>query len=133
MEPQTDDEDVVEQDSHLSGYRTPEVLGLAAFALGVVALLGFGLLSGQVLLALADGPGPPGRTLQVLAGLTGAALAAIPLLLGLEATRLLLDDDPLWVAAVARGAVVLGAVAVLLRVGHVVVQSLAEQPSFYGV
>jgi len=131
MEPLTDD-DLDEQESRLSGYRTPEVLGLAAFALGLVAVLGFGLLSGQVVLALAEQPGPS-QTLQVLAGLTGAALAAIPLLLGLEATRLLLDDDPLWVSAVSRGAVVLGAVAVLLRLGHVVIQALAESPSFYGL
>ena len=132
MEPLTDDDDLVESSTG-SGYRTPEVLGLAAFALGVVALLGFGLLSGQVVLALTDQPGPPSPTLQVLAGLTGAALAAIPLLLGLEATRLLLDDDPLWVSAVARGAVVLGATAVLLRLGHVVIQALADSPAYYGV
>jgi len=132
MEPLTDD-DLDEQESRLSGYRTPEVLGLAAFALGLVAVLGFGLLSGQVVLALAEQPGPPSQALQVLAGLTGAALAAVPLLLGLEATRLLLDDDPLWVAAVSRGAVVLGAVAVLLRLGHVAIQGLAKTPSFYGL
>lgn len=117
----------------LSAYRSPEVLGLAAFALGVVALLGFGLLSGQVLLALSDQPGAPSQTLQVLAGLVSAALAAIPLLMGLEATRQLLEDDPLWVSAVARGAVVLGAVAVVLRLGHALIQALAGSPSFYGV
>ncbi len=130
MEPLTEDD--VDTGTPLSSYRSPEVLGLAAFALAVVALLGFGLLSGQVLLALADQSGPPSQTLQVLAGLTGAALAAVPLLLGLEATRLLLEDDPLWVSAVARAAVVLGAAAVLLRLGHVLIQALADSPSLYG-
>jgi len=96
-------------------------------------VLGFGLLSGQVVLALAEQPGPPSQALQVLAGLTGAALAAVPLLLGLEATRLLLEDDPLWVSAASRGAVALGAVAVLLRLGHVAIQALAQTPSFYGL
>lgn len=72
------DEDVAPA-AGLSGYRTPEVLGLAAFALAV------------------------------------AALGTIPLLLGLEAVRLLLEDDPLWVSAVTRGAVVLAVVVVVLR------------------
>jgi hypothetical protein len=130
MEPLPDD--LVGRDSTPSSYRAPEVLGLAAFALGLAALLGFGLLSGQVVLALAEQSGPPTKTLQVLAGLTGAALAAIPLLLGLQATRLLLDDDPLWVSAVSRAAVLLGAVAVLLRLGHVLIAALADSPSFYG-
>lgn len=131
MEPLTDHD--LEQNRLLSSYRSPEVLGLAAFALGVVALLGFGLLSGQVVLALSDRPGTPNQTLQVLAGLAGAALAAIPLLMGLEATRQLLEDDPLWVSAVARAAVVLGAVAVLLRLAHVVVVAMAGGPSYYGI
>ena len=130
MEPLQDD--LVEHDSTPSGYRTPEVLGLAAFALGLATLLGFGLLSGQVVLALAPQGGPPSQTLQVLAGLTGAALAAIPLLLGLEATRQLLDDDPLWVAAVARAAVVLGGAAVLLRLAHGAIAAMADNPGFYG-
>lgn len=93
METLTDHEDL-EQDGRLSSYRPPEVLGLAAFALGVAAVPGFGLLSGQVLMAL-GGQGGPSQTLQVLAGLVSAALAARPLLMGLEATRLLLEDDPL--------------------------------------
>jgi len=127
------DDDVELPENRLAGYRTPEVLGLAAFALGLASLLGFGLLSGQVLLALSAEPGPPSQTLQVLASLLSAGLAAVPLLLGLEATRLLLDDDPLWVSAVARAAVVLSAVAVLLRLGHVLVQALADSPSYLGV
>lgn len=132
METELETDDGPDVSTGLSSYRTPEVLGLAAFALGLVTLLGFGLLSGQVVLALADQAGPPSQALQVLAGLTGAALASIPLLLGLEATRLLLEDDPLWVSAVARAAVVLGAIGVLLRLGHVLVQSLADNPSYVG-
>lgn len=131
MEP-THDEDVLEQESRMSGYRTPEVLGLAAFALGLAALLGFGLLSGNIVLALSDGAGPPSRSLQLLAGLVGAALGAIPLILGLEATRQLLEDDPLWVSAVARAAVVLGGIVVLLRLFHVLVQSLSDGGQYVG-
>ena len=130
MEP-THEDDVVESESRLSGYRTPEVLGLAAFGLGIAALLGFGLLSGNIVLALSDA-GPPTRGIQLLAGLLGAALVAIPLILGLEATRQLLEDDPLWVSAVARAAVVLGAVVVVLRLFHVLVQALSDGGQYIG-
>ena len=127
-----DDEQVLEPDGALAGYRTPEVLAPAAFALALASLLGFGLLSGSIVLSLSTGVGPPSPTLQALAGLLGAALAAIPLLMGLEAVRHLLDDDPLWVSGLARASVLLGAVVVTLRLLHTLAYAVGENPQYAG-
>lgn len=114
--------------SALSAYRSPEVLGLAGFALAVSALLGFGLLSGNLLLSVFDGPPSQGRL--VAAGLLGAALGGVPLLMGLDATRHLLEDDPLWVSAVARAAVLLGAAVIVLRLAHTAAAALTDNPGY---
>ena len=114
--------------STLSAYRSPEVLGLAGFALAVSALLGFGLLSGNILLSVFDGQPSEGR--QIAAALLGAALGGVPLLMGLDATRHLLDDDPLWVSAVARAAVLLGAVVIVLRLAHTAAALLGDNPGY---
>jgi len=114
--------------SALSAYRSPEVLGLAAFALSLSALFGFGLLSGSILLSVYDGPPSEGR--QIAAALLGAALAGIPMLMGLDATRHLLDDDPVWVSAVARAAVLLGGLVILLRLAHTLVAVLSDNPGY---
>lgn len=124
------DDDRLEQPRPLSDYRSPEVLAPTAFALAVAALLGgFGLLSGSIVLALTDAS-QPSQAANVLAALLGAALAAIPLLMGLEAVRNLLEDDPLWVSALARASVLLGGIVVLLRLAHTLVYLLGDGPAY---
>ena len=120
------DEDGLDTGSRLDSYRNPEVLGLAGFALAVASLLGFGVLNGTIVLILAAGEGPPSTGVQVAAGLLGAALAAIPLLLGMEAVRNLLEDDPVWVSGVARAAVLLGAIVVVLRLLQTAAQAISN-------
>lgn len=121
-----------EQDAEpgrFEAYRAPEVLAPAGFALAVASLLGYGLLSGNIVVVLASGgSAPPSTQVQVAAGLVGAALAAIPFLMGLEAVRQLLEDDPLWVRGLARATVVVGGLVVLLRLAHALATALADGP-----
>ena len=121
----TDDSSALEPDRFRS-YWTPEVLGLAGFAMAVASMLGFGVLSGGIVYALSTEAGPPSDALRLAAGLVGAAFATIPLLLGLEAVRNLLEDDPLWVAAVARATVLLAGIVVFLRLAQTLAQTLAD-------
>ena len=127
------DDDLDAPPSRLDSYRSPEVLAPAGFAIAVAALLGYGLLSGTILLVItADGAGVPSNGAQAAAGLLGAALAAIPFLMGLEAVRNLLEDDPLWVRGLARATVLLGGFVVLLRLAHTAIVALAENPQYFG-
>lgn len=76
----------------------------------------FGVLNGTTYVQVyGDRPGPDDSR-QLLAGLLGAALSCIPVLLGLLATRRTSADDPSWVLPVARGAVLVASIAVVLRV-----------------
>jgi hypothetical protein len=129
---QTQDDELDPQPDRFRSYWTPEVLGLVGFALAVGSMLGAGVLSGAILAALGTEAGtqtPP--SVQVLAGLLGAAFAALPLLLGLEAVRNLLEDDPLWVAALARATVLLAGIVVFLRLAQTLAQTVSEGGSPY--
>ena len=122
--PATDDDLDLPQ-RRFEGYRTPEVLAPAGFALAVASLLGFGVLNGSIVLILAAGDGAPSTAVQVAAGLLGAALAAIPFILGLEAVRHLLADDPVWLVGLSRATVLLGAIVVILRLLQTLAQAIA--------
>jgi hypothetical protein len=125
--------DLDEEPGNGSLYTAPEVLAPAGFALALASLLGFGLMTGNVLLALSDAQqGPPSALLQVLAGLLGAALGVVPLVMGLIAVRDLLEDDPLWVSGLARATVILGAIVVVLRLFHTAVAALSGGSPYFG-
>lgn len=122
-----------DQAGRFESYRAPEVLAPAGFAIALAALLGYGLLSGTILLVLTAGDnGQQGAGAQVATGLLGAALAAIPLLMGLEAVRNLLEDDPLWVRGLARATVLLGGFVVLLRLLHTAAVAVADNSQYFG-
>ena len=109
--------------SRLEPYTRPEVLGIAAFVLAVASLLGFGVFNGSIVLILTETNGPPSSAAMVGAGLLGVALASLPVWMGLAAVRNLLEDDPLWTAAVARAAVLVGLVAVVMRLATTAAQA----------
>ena len=132
--PIAQDDAVDPEPDRFRSYWTPEVLGLVGFALAVGSLLGSAALSGGILAALATDPGTPTTDgVRLAAGLLGAAFAAIPLLLGLEAVRNLLEDDPLWVAAIARATVLLAGIVVFLRLAQTLAQAVSGggSPYFY--
>ena len=130
--PDTKDDQLDPQPDRFRSYWTPEVLSLVGFALAVGSMLGAGVLSGGILAALGTDPNMQvSDTVQVLAGLLGAAFAAIPLLLGLEAVRNLLEDDPLWVAALARATVLLAGIVMFLRLAQTLAQAVSDGGSPY--
>jgi len=111
-----------------SGNAGASVLALAAFVLAVSSLLGFGLLNGSSFLPFND-TADQGRT-AVLAGLLGAALALLPVGLGLRAVAVLDDDDPDWTALLARASVVVAAVSIVLRLVVTLVQATTDSGGF---
>lgn len=113
-----------------SRYAAASVLALAAFVLAVASLLGFGLLNGSSFIAPAfDDVGPQDQT-AVLSGLLGAALALLPVGLGLRAVAVLDDDDPDWTATLARAAVVVAGASIALRLAVTLVQATTDSAVF---
>ena len=128
-----DDDDRYDQDGSESVGRTvvravtaPEALGLAALVLAVVSLLGMGLLNGIAYLSLSFDQGQPERPSLVAVALLGAALALLPVGLGVWALRRLPDESPY--RTIAGAAVVVAGVSVLLRL-VIAVRTGAEQDS----
>ena len=104
----------------------PTTLAFIAFPLAVATVLGAHVFRGlmySVALAPAaaanfsvvDG-GPRGSTAYLVVGaLLTAAFSLIPLALGLRGLRLVIDDDPTWLTALLRAAVVLAGLSLSLR------------------
>lgn len=96
------------------GVGDPAALAVAALVLGTLSLGGFGLLNGaNYVLPFTEGQSSTTRT--VLAGLLGAALALVPVVLGSVASRRTHPGDPAWVPRLAQAAVLVGGIAVVLR------------------
>ena len=91
----------------------PEALAIAAVVLATVALLGIGLLNGVTYLPPSYDQGPPEQGTLVATALLGAALALLPVALGVWALRRLPDGSPS--RGTAGAGVLLAAVAVVLR------------------
>ena len=115
-----DDEEDVEADpvagsSVLRDVTAPEALALASLVLAVVSVLGLGLLNGSPYVPSLFSPdGPSDASVLVLTGLLGAALALLPLTLGVVALRRLSLDSPS--RAVAAAGVLVAGVSCVLRV-----------------
>jgi hypothetical protein len=109
-------------------YGAPDVQALVAFVLGVGSLWGFSLLNGSVFFYLSVGPGDSVKTANVLSALLGAAFALLPVVLGWRASARVLDSDPRWVPTAARAAVILGLLAVVLRLVVAVLAAAAQDP-----
>ena len=108
---------------------TPEALALASLVLAGVSLTGFGLLNGSPYLPSAFQDGPPGRTVLVLTALLGAALALLPLALGVWALRRLPDGSSSRTTAAA--GVVVASVSVVLRL-VIAARTAADESVSYG-
>ena len=109
-------------------YGAPDVQAAVAIVLAVASIWGFGLLNGTSYLFLSFGPGDSIKTANVLSALLGAAFALLPVVLGWRASARVLDSDPRWVATAARAAVLLGLLAVVLRLVLAVLAAAADDP-----
>lgn len=109
-------------------YGAPDVQAVVAIVLAVLALYGFGLLSGTTYVFTAL-PGPESiKTRNVLAALLSAAFALIPVIVGWRASARVLASDPRWIATLARAAVVLGLLALVLRLVLAIVAAGTADP-----
>jgi uncharacterized membrane protein len=108
-------------------YGAPEVQALVAFVLGVATLWGFGLLNGSTFL-FQYVAGEPQKTRLVLAAALGALFALAPIWLGWRAAARTLESDPRWVGTLARAAVLLGVIALVLRLVIAVIVAGSSEP-----
>ena len=96
------------------GVGDPAALAIAALVLGSLSLGGFGLLNGSnYVLPFTQGQSSPTRT--VLAGLLGAMIALVAVVLGFLASRRAHPGDPAWVPRIAQAGVLVGGLAVVFR------------------
>lgn len=113
-------------------YGAPDVQALTAFVLGVLSVGGFGLLNGTLYFFLSLDAGASYKTRSVLAALLGAAFALVPVVLGWRASARVLADDARWVATLARSAVLLGMVSLVLRLVLAVLVAGSHDPRSIG-
>ena len=96
------------------GVGDPAALAIAALVLGTLSLVGFGLLNGaSYVLPFTQDQSSTTRT--VLSGLLGALIALVAVVLGSMASRRAHPGDPAWVPRLAQAGVLVGGLAVLLR------------------
>jgi hypothetical protein len=133
-DPSSDDDDFVDPlHDELAqvgdDYGAPEVQAAVALVLAIASIWGFGLLNGSYYVFLSVGPGDSIKTANVLSALLGAALSLLPVVLGWRASARVLESDPRWVATAARAAVLLGLLAVVLRLVLAVLAAAAVDPT----
>jgi hypothetical protein len=104
------------------------VQAVLAFVLGVATLFGFSLLNGSSYL-FQYVAGEPQKTRIVLSALLGAVFAVIPVWLGWRAAARTLAGDPRWVGTLARVAVLLGLLSLVLRLVMAVIAAGSSDPS----
>ncbi|HVE74047.1 MAG TPA: hypothetical protein VNA30_03015 [Mycobacteriales bacterium] len=121
--PLTDD---LSADLEPGWWNEPDVLAISAFVLAVLSLGGLGVLNGSAYLG-APVTSPAG---VVLTSLLGVLFAVVPVLAGLRAATRVLAGDPAWVGALARSAVLLGALSVVLRVSSLVAAYVNDGADF---
>ena len=110
-------------------YGAPDVLALVALVLAVASLFGFGLLNGSPYFVPFITNDDGQKTRLVLAALLGGAFAVAPVWLGFRSVSRRLETDPAWTAAAARAAVVLGLIALVLRLILAIVAAAADDPT----
>ena len=112
------------------GAGDPAALAIGAVVIASLSLGGFGLLNGSnYVLPLTQGMSSTART--VLAGLLGAALALVPVVLGVMARGRTRPGDPAWVARLAQAGVLLGGAAFVLRLVATAVSAVQVADSGY--
>ncbi len=113
-------------------YGAPEVLAVVAFVLSLVSLSGFGLLNGSYYFLPYIHTAEGQKTRLVLAALLGAVFALLPIWLGWRAAARCLVTDARWIATLARAAVLLGLLSLLLRLVLSVAAAGATDPNSIG-
>ena len=113
-------------------FGAPDILAVVAFVLAVVSLCGFGVLNGNYYFFMSVGAGDSIRAANIMSALLGAAFALLPVSLGWRASARVLDADPRWVATLARAAVILGLLAVALRLVIAILAAAAESDQRFG-
>lgn len=118
----TDDGIGDEPEALTDSFDTPHVVAVIAFVLAILSFAGFGLMNGSAYVTphLTNDP-QTGRL--VFALVVGAALALVPVGLGWHAASRTLEDDPQWVATLARSAMLIGLASMLLRLVIAVIQA----------
>src|SRR3954465_2478592 len=117
-----------EPEAMREAFDAPQILSLVAFVLAVLSFAGFGLMNGSAYITpLITNEDQNGRL--VFALVLGAALALLPVGLGWHAASRTLDDDPPWIATLARSAMVLGLASMALRLVIAIIQASQETPS----
>src|SRR3954468_10498966 len=120
-----DDDYDDEPEAIREAFDAPQIMSIVAFVLAVLSFAGFGLMNGSAYISpLITGEDQNGRV--VFALVLGAALALLPLGLGWHAASRTLDDDPPWIATLARSAMVLGLGSMALRLVIAIIQSAQE-------
>ena len=103
-------------------FDAPQVVAVVAFVLAVLSFAGFGLMNGTAYVApLVTNDAQTGRLVFGL--VLGAALALVPVGLGWHAASRTLEDDPAWIAMLARSAMLIGLASMALRLVIAVIQS----------
>lgn len=106
-------------------------LALAAGLLAWAVLSRAGLFDGSTYISLSGNEPGLDNSRQVAAGLLGAAMALLPVVLGVRAVRLATEEHPSWVVPVARAAVLVGLLAVVLRTVAAVVAGVTHEGYYY--
>ena len=136
--PEPSDDDDLEDPWHDSiveataTFGAPEVQSLLAFVLAVLSIGGFSLLNGTTYLFVELSAEDNYRTRSVLAALLGAAFALLPIVLGWRASARVLVTDAKWIATLARTAVLLGLLSLLLRLVLAVIAAGSHDPRGVG-
>ena len=108
-------------------FGAPPVLAVVSFVLSVLSLAGLGVLNGTTYTLPFASAGSP-RGALVAGALLGALLALLPLVLGWRAASRVLAEDAAWVATLARSAILLALVSVVLRLVIAVVTATHTDP-----
>jgi hypothetical protein len=109
-------------------YGSPDVQALSAFVLSILSIGSFGLLDGATYLITNISAAEDYKTRAVLAAVLGAAFALLPMILGWRASARVLATDAKWVATLARTAVLLGLLSLVLRLVLAVIIAGSDDP-----
>ncbi|MDT7573622.1 MAG: hypothetical protein QOE05_3796 [Actinomycetota bacterium] len=109
-------------------FGAPEVQSLVAFVLSVLAMIGLGVMNGTAYVFTSLSAATEYKTRNVVGALLSAGFALLPIVLGWRVSARVLESDPRWVATLARAAVILGLLALFLRLALAVVSALAQDP-----
>ncbi|MDT7536865.1 MAG: hypothetical protein QOI82_450 [Actinomycetota bacterium] len=109
-------------------FGAPEVQSLVAFVLSLLSMTGIGVLNGAAYVFTSLSSETDYKSRNIVAALLGAAFALLPVVLGWRVSARVLDSDARWVATFARAAVILGLLALTLRLVLAVVAATAHDP-----